>query len=201
MKKGYELLKSNRSAEKIDFSDFEKKNGLTLPESFKRFADHIQLGADEYHIAEFNLEKVYDDSSQFILALGWIEREVANEAMDKIIFDRFVANDKLIVEWQNALQSDNLTAKYGLLPIGYLFEPVHVRVFLSARSEDSGAIYMDTNEEMKTHHEADIIKISDSIWSFIEGCEERISSEVLMKFKSESLIKKWGEDFWRVSRL
>jgi hypothetical protein len=74
MSRGYELLKSIRLEDKIDFENFEKENNITIPESFKRFANQIQLGADKYCIAEFNINKVYDPSIKFVLLWGGLKR-------------------------------------------------------------------------------------------------------------------------------
>jgi hypothetical protein len=62
--------------------------------------------------------------------LGWVEKKVSTELVEKIIIDRFVSNRDLLIEWKNAMQSDNLTINNGMLPIGYLLDPVHVRFLL-----------------------------------------------------------------------
>jgi hypothetical protein len=201
MRRGYELLKSIQLDKKIDFENFEEKNHVAIPESFKRFANQIQLGADKYYIGEFNINKVYDPSTRFIIALGWIEKKVSNELLEKIIIDRFVSNLDLLDEWRSALQSDNLSINNGILPIGYLLDPVHVRIFVGVQKGNSGYIYIDTNEEMRSKYEVDVIKVSDNIWDFVEGCEEKITNDMLLKYDSKKLVKRWGEDFWRVNEI
>ena len=199
MNRGYELLKSVRLEEKIDFENFEKENNIPIPESFKRFANQIQLGADKYYIAEFNINKVYDPSIKFVIALGWVEKKVSTELVEKIIIDRFVSNRDLLIEWKNAMQSDNLTINNGMLPIGYLLDPVHVRIFVGIKKDNFGYIYMDANEEMRSKYEVNVIKISDDIWDFIEGFEEKITDDMLLKYDSKNMVKRWNEDFWRVN--
>jgi hypothetical protein len=58
---------------------------------------------------------------------------------------------------------------------------------------------MDANEEMRSKYEVNVIKISDDIWDFIEGFEEKITDDMLLKYDSNNMVKRWNVDFWRVN--
>ena len=158
------------------------------------------LGVDDYHTANFNLLRILDPDSGFLIAIGQMEARSKSSLIPRIIIDRLISNDQLIEHWEIAIVSDSLFQEYGLLPIGFLFEPVHTRLLLDTRRESNGTIFCDLNEEFRISHNKKVELISTDIWSLIEGCQENINEELLNKYQPKKLVRNWGEDFWRVRK-
>ena len=197
MRKGYELLKSGDSPYSIQYELFEKEYQINIPISFKRFSSNIRLGSDENYSPNFDLIRVYDTVLNNIIAIGTIKAKTDSHIVPNIEIDRIIPNDKLIVSWKSAINSDKLFQEQKLLPIGYLYEPVNTRLLLDTRKETSGSICCDLNEELKIKHNSEVEYLFSDIWSMVEKCYEEINEDLLLKYHFPAVFKNWGEDFWR----
>jgi hypothetical protein len=194
-----ELFGARQQNEKIDFKQFEEKHGITIPSEFQTFANVFELGRDDFFIGKFRINRYYNDEIGFVMACGRIEMILSDDGIIKnIILDRFIDNESLLEEWESAVLSESLYQRKFLLPIGFLYEPVHTRIFLGVGKSNFGQIWVDVNEEIRLHNDIDSLLVAPNIWDFVSRMEEKISRDFLIKNDPTKLFKNWGEDFWRV---
>jgi hypothetical protein len=179
MRKGFELLKTNKENELNNIEVLEKNYGIEIPTLYKVFISNFLVGENSisyemFHHPTFNDERY---ASYYIFSLKpEIDFSGFNSVENSILFSKEIEDKENV---------DYLTI--GHCSIG--------GILLGLKNDKKDMIYYyDPDVYPYTH-----TKIADNIFGFVGGLEEVLQSEEYLEgVKFSQFYKNWGEDFWRI---
>jgi hypothetical protein len=161
-------------------SDFEKKQNIKLPTSYKSLLINFNLNDLTLHY----LNEKENFKFRLTKYLKWTKDNL------EVYVDTFIERDELLDHWTKYFEIYRLK---DFLPIGYTSNPVHETLLLNLQPDKLGEIWIQCLNDKRVFN---LDYLDKDILTFIDHCDI-VKTENFEIIKSK-LYKRMDEDFWRL---
>jgi len=188
MKRGFELVKTRKLINKIDFLEIESKLGYSLPPLYKLFIQNFETGKNSF-VNDLFLNPKRNEN--YILNAPLYEPLKDNEKWFLSI-SYFDDINKVVNDWGSYLCNEKEWDDFKFLRIADIGQGGGL--FVSTRKEDLDVIY-----QVVWDWDEPYFKVADNIFELIKGFVlTDVSGDIADDYNTSQLYKNYGEDFWRV---